>query len=85
MSSSNNWSVYILRCRDNSLYTGISTNVLKRVSKHNHGKGAKYTKSRIPVVCVWSQAGLSESAAKKTEFKIKQLSKKDKELLIIRA
>ncbi len=76
------WSVYILRCRDGSLYTGISVDVAARLAKHNAGKGAAYTRSRKPVELVWFKKQKSESAARKLEAKIKSLSKKEKEELV---
>ncbi len=78
-----NWSVYIVRCADDSLYTGISTNVDQRIQKHNAGLGAAYTRSHRPVVLVWSEQVGSESAAKKREAQIKKLSRSQKEELII--
>lgn len=78
----NKWSVYILRCRDKSLYTGISTNVEKRLEVHNQGKGAAYTRSRLPVLLVCQETGLSESAARKREAEIKRWTKKEKEEFI---
>jgi putative endonuclease len=73
------WHVYILRCSDSSLYTGISTNVAERVLKHNAGKGAAYTRSHRPVTLVWSRPSKTESAARKREAKIKRWSKQEKE------
>jgi putative endonuclease len=72
------WHVYILRCRDKSLYTGISTDVEARLLKHNAGKGAAYTRSHLPVVLVWREAAKSESAAKKREAQIKKLTREQK-------
>ncbi len=73
------WHVYILRCSDGSLYTGISTNVAERVLKHNAGKGAAYTRSHRPVTLAWSRPSKTESAARKREAKIKRWSKQEKE------
>ncbi len=78
------WSVYILRCGDGSLYTGISNNVEERVKKHNLGKGAAYTRSHLPVVLVWEERKRSASFAKKREAQIKKLTKPQKEALILR-
>jgi putative endonuclease len=72
------WHVYIVRCRDGSLYTGIATDLKARITKHNAGKGAKYTRSRRPVRLVWSAATRSESAARKREARIKRLSRSEK-------
>jgi predicted GIY-YIG superfamily endonuclease len=76
------WSVYIVRCADKSLYTGITTDVAARVKIHNSGKGAKYTRSRLPVKLVYKKAMRSESAARKRETTIKKLSRADKLFLI---
>jgi putative endonuclease len=73
------WHVYILRCRDKSLYTGISTDVEARVLKHNAGKGAAYTRSRKPVTLAWSKACRTESSARKQEIQIKRWTKAKKE------
>jgi putative endonuclease len=76
------WSVYILRCHDKSLYTGISTNVEKRLQTHNQGKGAAYTRTRRPVILLWQETVDSESAARKREHQIKRWTKKQKEEFI---
>lgn len=76
------WSVYIVRCNDGSLYTGISTDVMRRVATHNDGKGAAYTRSRRPITLVWSERKRSESSARKREYAIKQLTREKKEILI---
>jgi putative endonuclease len=76
------WSVYILRCRDGSLYTGISTDIEARLKTHNAGKGAAYTRSRKPVTLVWSEAAKTESKARKREAEIKGWSKSEKEEFI---
>ncbi len=73
------WHVYILRCRDKSLYTGISTDVETRLLKHNAGKGAAYTRSRKPVTLVWSKVCRNESSARKQEIQIKRWTKVKKE------
>jgi putative endonuclease len=78
------WHVYILRCGDGSLYTGISTDIIARVKKHNAGKGAAYTRSHLPVVLVWKERKKSESNAKKREAEIKRLTRIEKLNLIRR-
>lgn len=75
------WSVYMVECRDGSLYTGISTNVEERIKKHNEGKGAAYTRSRRPVRLVWVEEAESESLARKREAYIKTLKREDKKRL----
>lgn len=74
--------VYIVRCSDGTLYTGSSTDVAKRVIRHNAGKGAKYTRARGPVVLVWSKQMPSWIEAAREEYRIKQLTRKQKEELI---
>lgn len=74
--------VYILRCRDDTLYTGITTDVLRRVQQHNDGTGAKYTRSRRPVFLVYSEPVGDHSAALRREYAIKQLRRQEKLRLI---
>ncbi len=78
------WSVYILRCRDNSLYTGISTDVAKRISVHLSGSanGSKYVRSRHPVELVYQAEIGSKAEACRVEVLIKKLSKRQKEALV---
>ncbi|HEY5268570.1 MAG TPA: GIY-YIG nuclease family protein [Candidatus Saccharimonadales bacterium] len=72
------WFVYILRCSDNTLYTGITNNLEKRIQQHNDGKGAKYTKGRGPVTLIKCFERLTKGEALKLEYKIKQLPKEEK-------
>lgn len=72
------WFVYILRCSDGTLYTGSTDDVTRRLQVHNSGKGAKYTRSRIPVEVVYSEEAESYSAALKREYAIKQLTRQQK-------
>jgi putative endonuclease len=82
-NKTNNWFTYILRCADNTLYTGITTDISRRVSEHNgHKLGAKYTRARQPVNVVYQETFTSRSEAAKREFAIKKLTKDNKELLI---
>lgn len=76
------WSVYIVQCRDGSLYTGIAKDVQERIRKHNHGTGAKYTATRRPVTLVWQEAHADASAALKREIEIKSWRREDKQKLI---
>jgi len=77
--------VYILECSDKSLYTGITTNIEKRVSEHNNSnKGAKYTKARRPVKLVYSEPSKDRSSASKREYAIKKLTRVKKLQLINR-
>lgn len=73
------WYCYIIECSDGTLYTGITNNVDVRISKHNSGKGAKYTRSRLPVVLKWSKSFETKSEASKEEWRIKQLSRIEKQ------
>ena len=73
---------YIVRCSDGTLYTGWTTNVERRVRKHNSGKGAKYTRSRLPVTVVWREAQPNKGAALRREAAIKRLRRADKLALI---
>src|SRR3989338_109039 len=76
------WFVYVVRCKDRSLYTGISTDVEQRVMRHNEGKGAAYTRGRKPVSLVWSEEAHSESSARKREAQIKRFTRIKKEHLV---
>jgi len=78
----NIWYVYMVECSDGTIYTGISNNVSKRLKTHNNGKGAKYTKTRLPVVLKWLEACNDRSDASKVEHKIKKLTRKQKLKLI---
>jgi putative endonuclease len=77
----------MLRCSDNSLYTGITTNIKRRIDEHNglggKGAGAKYTRMRQPVELVYQEQVESRSQAGKREAALKKLSKKDKEALLV--
>lgn len=78
-----NWQVYILQCRDGSLYTGITTNPERRIKEHNTSpKGAKYTRSRRPVKLVYLEESEDRSAASKREWAIKKLTRNEKLLLV---
>ena len=78
------WCVYVLRCADNSLYTGVTLDILKRLDEHNgiEKNGAKYTQGRRPVTLVYQELSNSRSDACKREYEIKNLSKLQKENLI---
>ena len=79
----NKWYVYIVECADGSLYTGISTDVQRRLLEHNFSsKGAKYTRSKRPVRLVWSKEVADRSEASIEEYRIKKLSRKKKLALI---
>ena len=72
------WHTYIIKCNDDSLYTGITINLEKRLAAHNAGKGAKYTASRRPVQLVYREKAANRSEASKRENTIKKLNRNDK-------
>ena len=72
------WHTYIIKCNDDSLYTGITINLEKRLAAHNAGKGAKYTASRRPVQLVYREEVANRSEASKRENTIKKLNRNDK-------
>lgn len=74
--------VYILRCEDNTLYTGWTNNLEKRIEAHSSGKGAKYTRARLPVKLVYFEEFDEKKSAMKREYEIKQLSREKKLKLI---
>ncbi len=74
--------VYVLRCADDTLYTGYTTDVDRRVAEHDSGDGAKYTRGRTPVELVHVESFESRSAAMSREHEIKQLSRAAKESLV---
>ena len=76
------WYLYILRCGDGTLYTGITTDVEKRLEQHRTGKGAKYTRGRGPLELVYQETCLDHSQALKREAAIKRMSRQKKEILI---
>jgi predicted GIY-YIG superfamily endonuclease len=76
------WSLYILRCGDDSLYTGIAKDVNARLKKHNDGKGAAYTRTHLPVTLIYQINKLTRSEALIREAQIKSLSRIKKEELI---
>lgn len=81
---SEKWYVYMVRCADNSLYTGIATDVERRLQEHNNSEtlGAKYTRARRPVRLVYQEEVSSRSAASKREYAVRKLVKRDKEALV---
>lgn len=75
--------VYIIECKDGTLYTGWTINVEKRLIQHNEGKGAKYTRSRLPVLVRYTESVSSKKEALQREYFIKQLSREEKLKLIM--
>ncbi len=76
------WFVYLLRCADDSLYTGITNDVSRRCGQHNVGTASRYTRSRRPTHLVYEETHANRSLALKREAVIKALSRQEKELLI---
>lgn len=74
--------VYILKCRDNTLYAGWTTSLEKRLKAHNSGRGAKYTRARLPVEIVYFEEFEDKKEAMKREYAIKKLSREEKLKLI---
>jgi putative endonuclease len=81
------WSVYVVRCTDGTLYTGIARDVTRRIAEHNAGGrlAANYTRGRRPVTLVYREAAATRSAASRREYAIKQLDRQQKEALIAAA
>ncbi len=76
------WDLYIIECADKTYYTGITTNIDRRIAQHNAGTGAKYTKGRTPVSLVYTESFKDRSQASKRELEIKSFSKAQKKILI---
>ena len=75
------WVVYILKCSDKTLYTGITTDLQRRIKQHESGKGAKYTKGRGPFRLIYSEVCINRSKASQRESEIKKLSRNEKLIL----
>lgn len=78
------WQVYILKCSDGTLYTGVTTDIEQRIGTHNRGKGSRYTRGRRPVVLLWSEKADSKGKALHREAQIKKWSR-TKKLELIKA
>ena len=77
------WYFYVLWCNDDTLYAGVTTDVRRRLSEHNHSpRGAKYTRSRRPVEMVYWERFEDRGSAQKVEYKFKQLTRDQKEKII---
>ena len=77
------WHVYMVRCSDGTLYTGVAKDLEKRIEAHNSGKdGARYTRSRRPVNLVYSEQAESKSAASRMEYQIKRLPRAKKKRMV---
>ncbi len=78
------WTVYILRCADGTLYTGIAKDVDRRLAQHNAGKGARYTRTRLPVTLVYREPCPGRAQALQREHAIKRLGRPAKDRLVAR-
>ena len=78
LNQKKNWVVYILECSDGTLYTGVTNDLDNRVEQHNLGKGAKYTRTRLPVNVAYREDAPEKGDALKREYEIKQLSGQQK-------
>lgn len=76
------WYLYILRCRDKSLYTGITTNIKRRLAMHANGRGSRIVRSKLPVKLVYKEKHKTQSQALKREIEIKQWPRKRKLALL---
>ncbi len=76
------WQVYILRCRDGTLYTGATNDLERRLERHCRGRGAAYTRSRLPLLLIYSEQGFDRSSALRREAALKRLDRSDKLKLI---
>lgn len=78
------WYLYIVKCRDGTLYTGITNDLCRRMEQHNDGKASKYTRTRVPVKLIYKEACLNKSSALKKELRIKDLSRQAKVEYVLR-
>jgi predicted GIY-YIG superfamily endonuclease len=76
------WFLYVLQCSDGTLYTGITNNLARRLAQHNNGTASRYTRSRLPIRVVFQEPCRSRSHALKKEYKVKAMSRKQKEAYI---
>lgn len=83
--ASTSWFVYLLRCSDGSLYTGVTTDITRRCRQHNARTASRYTRTRRPVALVYQEAAVNRSLALKREAQIKGYSRRQKELLLRQA
>ena len=76
--------MYVVQCADGTLYTGYTTDIERRIKTHNAGKGAKYTRSRLPVTLVYYETYPTKQEAMRREWEIKQLTREEKKKLIVK-
>ncbi len=79
------WTLYILRCGDDTRYTGVTTDVERRVAEHQAGKASRYTRGRLPVTLVYREAVASRSVALRREAAVKRMTRDEKTRLMMRA
>ena len=84
MNEPSAWHVYIVRCADRTLYTGVAKDPKARIAEHNAGRGAKYTRSRLPVKLVYREPAADRGAALRREHEIKRLPRAAKRALCAR-
>lgn len=82
VSAAGKWQLYILKCSDGTFYTGITNNLVRRLEMHNSGKASRYTRSRRPVAIIYQEGCRNRSSALKKEYRIKSLSRREKEQYI---
>jgi putative endonuclease len=80
--TSTEWHVYVVRCADTTLYTGIARDLQARIAQHNTGRGAKYTRGRRPVILVYQEAAADRGAALRREHEIKRMAPQAKRALV---
>ena len=80
--NSKSWYTYIVQCSDGTLYTGIARNIEERLLAHNSGSGAKYTRTRLPVILVYHEEHPSRSLASRREYQLKKMTRTQKQKLI---
>jgi predicted GIY-YIG superfamily endonuclease len=79
MFGRNRWQLYVVKCRDGTFYTGITNDLQRRVEQHNRGTASRYTRGRLPVELVYREPCRDRSSALKKEYRMKSLSRKEKE------
>jgi len=77
-SKSGHWFLYILRCSDNTFYTGITNDLQRRLDKHNDGRASRYTRGRLPVQLIYHERCRNKSSALKKEYTLKSLTRREK-------
>jgi putative endonuclease len=85
VTGDSDWHVYMLRCADQSLYTGVTKDLQARLTQHNRGKASRYTRARLPVEIVYAEPAADHGTALRRELQIKKLARAEKEQLIVTA